>query len=179
MKILIVKRSKFISFLIPCSSIDEFNRYLSDIKKEYKNANHFCYAYIIQDKIKCSDDKEPSKTAGIPILNCLSKNNLVNVGCIVARIFGGIKLGAAGLTRAYANSCLEAIKEAEITLYKVYSVVKIAFTYNLEAIVSDYVKNYNVLNKKYLDKVIYEIEVPIDEKEIFLKNIPIKFEIVI
>ena len=110
---LIVKNSKFITILykINDNKIDDI---LLNIKKEYPDATHYCYAYIVDDIKKSSDDGEPSGTAGIPILKVLENNNLTNVLCIVIRYFGGIKLGANGLVRAYTKSCANAIKVADL-----------------------------------------------------------------
>ena len=80
-------------------------------KKEYKDSTHICYAYIINSSEKCSDDGEPNGTAGLPILNILKKNNLTNVLAIVIRYFGGIKLGAGGLLRAYSDAANKAVSQ--------------------------------------------------------------------
>lgn len=102
-----ISKSKFYSYLIETSSVDEFSKELDKLKSMHKKATHFCYAYIIDDngsKEKCFDDGEPKGTAGQPILNVLKKKNLRNVGVIVVRYFGGIKLGAGGLLRAYTKA---------------------------------------------------------------------------
>ena len=95
-----IKKSKFISKIYKVKNIDKVNTILSDLKKEYSDATHHCYAYIINEHKKSSDDGEPGGTAGIPILQVLDKNNLNYVLCVVIRYFGGIKLGAGGLVRA-------------------------------------------------------------------------------
>ena len=89
-----INKSKFITNLISVNNIDEINYNLNIIKNKYKDATHNCYAYIINNNKRFSDDNEPSGTAGLPILDCLEKNNLNYVLCIVTRYFGGIKLGA-------------------------------------------------------------------------------------
>ncbi len=111
----IINKSKFITFLFKISSIDEANKYLDDLKEEYKDATHVCYGYIIDNVERFSDDNEPSGTAGMPILNVLKKNELTNVLCVVVRYFGGIKLGAGGLTRAYTKSVTECLDITEMT----------------------------------------------------------------
>ena len=76
---LVITKSKFITFLYRVNTIDEINNYLDELKKEYKDATHHCYAYILNNTKKASDDKEPSGTAGMPILNVLEHNDLTNV----------------------------------------------------------------------------------------------------
>lgn len=104
-----IKKSKFIALYYKIDSVDEVNDILQDLKKEHKKAKHFPYAYKIDNNIKKSDDKEPSGTAGMPILNIIEKNNLNNCLIVVIRYFGGIKLGTGGLLRAYSNASKEVI----------------------------------------------------------------------
>ena len=101
---IIINKSKFITIIIPLTTIEQIDDILKNIKNKYKDATHYCYGYVINGKEKMSDDGEPSGTAGMPILNVIKKHDLTNVICIVVRYFGGIKLGAGGLTRAYSNS---------------------------------------------------------------------------
>lgn len=105
-----VKKSKFIAYYYEISSEDEIDIILDNIKKEHKKARHIPYAYKLFNTAKKSDDKEPGGTAGSPILNILEKNNLNNSLIVVVRYFGGIKLGAGGLIRAYSNAAREVIK---------------------------------------------------------------------
>ena len=128
---IILKKSKFITKLYRADSIEEINNILNSIKSEYQDATHICYGYILSEIEKCSDDGEPSKTAGIPILNVLKKNNLTNVLAIVIRYFGGIKLGAGGLIRAYGNSVSEAIKQATIMEDIPYNKYQIVLSYEM------------------------------------------------
>ncbi|MBE5740933.1 MAG: YigZ family protein [Clostridiales bacterium] len=105
---LIINKSRFIALRYELSSLDEVADILSALKKEYKKATHICYAYVYnRDQVseKCSDDGEPGGTAGYPILNVIKKKNLTNTMVVVVRFFGGIKLGAGGLTRAYTKAC--------------------------------------------------------------------------
>ncbi len=105
-----IKKSKFIGLYYEVTDIQEVTNILADLKKEHKKSRHMPYAYKIGSNVKKSDDKEPSGTAGLPILNIIDKNNLNNCLIIVIRYFGGIKLGAGGLLRAYSNAAKEAIK---------------------------------------------------------------------
>ena len=99
-----IKKSKFIGYYYNINSIDEVDTILQEVKKENKKARHFPYAYKIDNQIKKSDDKEPTNTAGGPILNIIEKKELNNVLIIIPRYFGGIRLGAGGLIRAYGKT---------------------------------------------------------------------------
>ncbi len=107
--ILEIKKSKFIGYYYEVDSVDEVINILELLKKNNKKARHIPYAYKIDNQIKKSDDKEPSGTSGMPILNIIEKNNLNHVLIAVVRYFGGIKLGAGGLIRAYGNTAKEVI----------------------------------------------------------------------
>jgi uncharacterized YigZ family protein len=100
---IIIKNSKFIGYLFSIKDEEEVNKIIENIKKENKKARHIPYAYKMDNIVKKSDDKEPSGTAGNPILNIINIKNLNNVIIVVVRYFGGIKLGAGGLIRAYST----------------------------------------------------------------------------
>ena len=99
-----INKSKFYGIIIPINNIEEIPNILNNIKNEYKDATHYCYAYILDNIKRFNDDGEPGGTAGMPILNVLENNNLNHLLAVVVRYFGGIKLGAGGLVRAYTNS---------------------------------------------------------------------------
>ena len=102
-----INKSRFIAYKLELTSLDAVKPFLEKLKKEHKKARHVCYAYVYNKEVvseKCSDDGEPGGTAGYPILNVIKKKNLTNVIVAVVRYFGGIKLGAGGLTRAYTKS---------------------------------------------------------------------------
>lgn len=105
-----IKKSKFIGLLYEVKSEEEVNTILQNLKKEHKKARHFPFAYRIDNKIRKSDDKEPSNTAGLPLYNIIEKKDLNNALIVVIRYFGGIKLGAGGLFRAYSNTASELLK---------------------------------------------------------------------
>ena len=105
---LVINKSRFVAYKLELNSLDEVKPFLASLKKEHKKANHVCYAYVYNKDMvseKCSDNGEPNGTAGYPILNVIKKKNLTNVLVAVVRYFGGIKLGAGGLTRAYTKAC--------------------------------------------------------------------------
>ena len=155
---IIINKSRFITILTNINDIDKIKEKLENIKKQYKDATHYCYAYIINNHEKCSDNGEPSGTAGMPILNVLKQNDLTNVLCVVIRYFGGIKLGAGGLIRAYSSSASEALNKATITtLVNGYNIT-IEFSYdNLKQI--DYLlKNINI-KKDYQTNITYNFNI--------------------
>lgn len=107
-----IKKSKFIGLYFPVKSQDEVVEILNNLKKEHKKATHICYAYRLTSPFseKAFDDGEPSGTAGKPILNVLQKQDKKDSLLVVVRYFGGIKLGAGGLVRAYSKTASETLK---------------------------------------------------------------------
>ena len=99
----IINKSKFIAYSFCLQSFEQIDTFLQEIKQKYADATHICYAYKFFGNEKAVDNGEPQGTAGKPILECIKKQNLSNVLVVVVRYFGGIKLGAGGLTRAYGN----------------------------------------------------------------------------
>jgi len=102
-----INKSKFYSYAYNVKTMEEINSILENHKKEHKKATHICYAYIVDDngtKEKYNDDKEPKGTAGQPIMNVIKKRGLRNILIVVVRYFGGTKLGAGGVLRAYSKS---------------------------------------------------------------------------
>ena len=160
---IIINKSKFITVLTNINDINKVKEKLEDIKKTYKDATHYCYAYIINNHEKCSDNGEPSGTAGMPILNVLKQNNLTNILCVVIRYFGGIKLGAGGLIRAYSTSASEALNKANITnLVNGYNIT-IEFPYDNLKQINYLLKNIDI-KKTYQTNITYTFNI---EKEIF------------
>jgi len=107
----IIEKSRFIAYLLPCFSEEEYKETLKLIKKKYYDASHVCSAFICDNIKRSSDDGEPSGTAGVPILSTLEKNNCNQCAAYVVRYFGGIKLGTGGLVRAYGSVVSEAIEK--------------------------------------------------------------------
>ncbi len=156
---IIIKNSKFICIIHKIYNIDDIDLYLKTVKDLYKDATHYCYAYIINDIKKFNDDGEPNGTAGSPIIQVLEKNNLNYVICIVIRYFGGIKLGAGGLIRAYSKSVVECLKLSNIKeLIKGYN-VDIIFNYNYINTVNYLLKECNILNKEFNDNITYNLNI--------------------
>lgn len=112
-KEIVIEKSRFICSLKKVHSEAEAQEFIKTVKKEFWDATHNCSAYIVDDLAqRSSDDGEPSGTAGIPMLEVLRKNGLTETAAVVTRYFGGIKLGAGGLVRAYSGSVAGAVKEA-------------------------------------------------------------------
>lgn len=155
---IIINKSRFITILTNINDIDKVKEKLEEIKKKYKDATHYCYAYIINNHEKCSDNGEPSGTAGMPILNVLKQNDLTNILCIVIRYFGGIKLGAGGLIRAYSTSASVALNKAIITnIVNGYNIT-IEFSYdNLKQI--DYLLKNIDIKKDYQTNITYNFNI--------------------
>ena len=154
-----VKKSQFICHLFPTKTKKESKEIILKVNEQYNDATHNCTAYIVSDGEGFDDDGEPGGTAGKPMINVLRKNDLHNVTAIVTRYFGGIKLGAGGLVRAYSKSVLEAINEAEILEVELYDVYTLVFEYSDIKLVDGEVRNNNleVTGKDYSDKVTYDV----------------------
>lgn len=109
---IIIEKSRFIATAINVDSVEQATDFIASKRKRYFDATHNCYAYVIGDKAKFSDDGEPQGTAGMPIYECIKNSKIDHVCVVITRYFGGIKLGAGGLVRAYSGSCAEALKSA-------------------------------------------------------------------
>ena len=126
------KRSKFLAFAFPVSTIEEIKNKVAEFQKKYYDARHVCYAYMIgpdRTVFRANDNGEPSGTAGKPILGQINSNNLTDVLIIVVRYFGGVKLGTGGLIVAYRLAAAEAIANAEIIEKKVELSISFNFEY--------------------------------------------------
>ena len=155
---IVINKSRFICLLIPVSDVDEVALYLEEARELYPAATHYCYAYIIDALKKASDDGEPSKTAGMPMLNVLEKNDLNHILAIVIRYFGGVKLGAGGLVRAYSQSVVEGLAHADIVTKVKAPYYSITFDYHFSRQMDHFLKTHSidVLIKDYQDKIRYE-----------------------
>ena len=156
---LIIKNSKFISLIFRVYNKDEVNDILDSIKKEYPNATHYCYGYVIDSDVRANDDNEPSGTAGYPILNQITSNYLNYTLIVVIRYFGGIKLGVGPLTRTYAKVAREVIRDNNIIeLEKGYD-IDIIFNYNDIKDIDYILGNSKVINKSFDENITYNVYV--------------------
>lgn len=156
---IIIKNSRFITILLKIDS-ENIKKELEKIKNTYQKATHYCYAYIYNDIKHFSDDGEPGGTAGMPILNVLEKECLNNVLCIVVRYFGGIKLGAGGLVRAYTKAVTEGLKLAEFIHLEKGFKVEIVFNYNSEKQINYLLRNIQIINKYFQENITYTALIP-------------------
>lgn len=151
----IIKKSKFITYLYKINNEKEIKDIINDIKIKHKDSTHVCYAYRLNEIEKCIDDGEPSGTAGMPILNVLKKENLNFILCIVVRYFGGIKLGAGGLIRAYGGCCKNALKNCDIVNIEKGFIIEITFSYEKSKDIDFLIKDNIILSKKYETNINY------------------------
>ncbi len=156
---LIIKNSKFICSVFLLESFEDISRYLEEVKLKYSKATHYPYAYIFNELKKADDDGEPTRTAGMPILNVLEKEKITNILCVVTRYFGGIKLGAGGLIRAYSKSVSNVLLKANFKELSNGYIVSVITTYNNVRELEYLLNNKIIINKEFNDKVIYKIVV--------------------
>jgi len=165
-----IKKSRFICHAKRVYSEEEARDFITAIKKEHYKATHNCSAFIIGERSeikRTSDDGEPSGTAGVPMLGVLENHNLTNVCVVVTRYFGGIKLGAGGLIRAYAGSVALAVKEIGIIEIKEQAGIAIQMSYAQYQEYSNFLKEYNLmeLDTNFTDQVDTMIYVDKEEKD--------------
>ncbi|WP_191560050.1 YigZ family protein [Metabacillus idriensis] len=167
-----IQKSRFICYINRATTEEEAQAFIQQIKKKHWDATHNCSAYLIgeQDLIqKANDDGEPSGTAGVPILEVLKKRKLKDTVAVVTRYFGGIKLGAGGLIRAYGSSTSEALNAIGIVERKLTRVMHTKIDYTWLGKVENELRNSNFQLKEihYLDTVEVETYVEEEQKEQF------------
>ena len=165
-----IKKSRFICHAKRVYSEEEARDFITAIKKEHYKATHNCSAFIIGERSeikRTSDDGEPSGTAGVPMLGVLENHNRTNVCVVVTRYFGGIKLGAGGLIRAYAGSVALAVKEIGIIEIKEQAGIAIQMSYTQYQEYSNFLKEHDLmeLETNFTDQVYTMIYVDKEEKE--------------
>jgi uncharacterized YigZ family protein len=177
---IIEKKSRFIANIFHVENIEQVEEQLNKIKKQHYSARHNCYAYRIikNDMIieKSSDDGEPSGTAGAPMLNILSKNNLCNILIVVTRYFGGILLGTGGLARAYSDATLKVIQQAKKEKNCKGYKLEILLEYSSFESFKYYCKNngINIINSNYNENINTIIELNEESKNKLLEDFQIK-----
>lgn len=169
---IVIQKSRFIAFISRAETEEEAQEFIQKIKKEHWNATHNCSAYLIgeQDQIqKANDDGEPSGTAGVPILEVLKKKQLKDTVAVITRYFGGIKLGAGGLIRAYGKATSEGLGAAGIVERKLMTVMHTKIDYHLLGKLENELRSsaYTIKNINYLDYVEFEVFVQEDQVEIY------------
>lgn len=169
---IIIQKSRFIGYVKRVETEEEAQSFIQDIKKKHHDATHNCSAYIIgeHDQIqKANDDGEPSGTAGVPMLEVLKKRQLKDTAVVVTRYFGGIKLGAGGLIRAYGNTTSEAIRATGVVKRQLMQGYSITVNYSLLGKLENILRNSDHILKtiNYLDTVEFIVYVKSGEETNF------------
>jgi len=169
---IIIQKSRFIGHIKRTESEEEALAFIQKIKKEHSQATHNCSAYLIGEHDqhqKANDDGEPSGTAGVPMLEVLKQNNLKDTCVVVTRYYGGIKLGAGGLIRAYSKTTSEALKATGIVERQLMKEIALTIEYPLLGKLENELRQQNYLIKDidYLELVTFNVLVNIDEIDSF------------
>lgn len=172
----IINKSRFIGYAAPISNEEDALSFIDEIKSMHRDATHNVYAYVLgkdSNVQRFSDDGEPSGTAGIPALEVLKKEELRNVVVVVTRYFGGIKLGAGGLIRAYTKGAKIGIEASEIIDKVLHNKLKLRFDYHLYGMIENYLLNKGIIidDTIYDDAVNMEVFINKKEEEAFRKRI--------
>ena len=163
-----IKKSRFIASLKQVTTDTEAAAFVEAIRKQYWDARHNCYAYQIGPTgqlQKSSDDGEPSGTAGRPMLDVLKKAKITNTVVVVTRYFGGIKLGASGLIRAYSHAVALGLDAATIADYVPFSIIKTTVAYSYVSLMERTALDYGmtITDRQFLDTVTFTLQIPADE----------------
>ncbi|MBN4058141.1 YigZ family protein [Mariprofundus ferrooxydans] len=168
----VINKSRFITHIARASNKDQAKDCISNIKTQYPDARHHCWAFIAGHPtttvdIGCNDDGEPSGTAGKPILNVLQHRGVGEIVLVVVRYFGGIKLGAGGLVRAYSSSASLAMEKLEVITLVDSKIFTITFDYHLENNIKHLLKTHNITIRKagYTTRISLCIDVPTTDIE--------------
>ncbi len=165
-----IKHSRFEAHLYPVFSLEEATKILKAIHHEFADASHRCYAYIIgdnQEHQKAEDDGEPSQTAGLPILDVLKKNDVTNVLCVVIRYYGGVKLGAGGLIRAYAKGASLTLEQAAFTRKVMVVQLAVSVPFDYIGVLEHLLVSEELLERSYDEKVTFTLKLKKTSLETF------------
>lgn len=166
----VVNKSRFIGIAVPVSSEEDIHNELERAHQDYPDASHYTYAYILGDDghtQKASDDGEPTRTAGYPILDVLLKNGLTDILVIVVRYFGGIKLGAGGLIRAYTKAAAQVVSVSQLAEKTVVYLCQVTTNYNHLGAIDRVVREETELKNVAYDETI-TFTFSVDEKRLDL-----------
>ena len=161
-----INKSRFISYLKHTDNVDDAKDYVSYVKALHPSATHHVVAMTIGktgEYGQANDDGEPSGTAGLPALDVFRKNDITNFTCVIVRYFGGVKLGAGGLVRAYSKSASTALKMLEITPIIDYLGLYLSFDYSFMNIIENRLSKYEIIKKQFSTDVTFIVRVPKDE----------------
>jgi uncharacterized YigZ family protein len=174
---LLVKKSRFICVLMPLNQLQDIDTKRDEAKQKYPGANHYCFAYRIRQDgsilERCSDDGEPTGTAGSPMLNVLAQNELENIMAIVVRYFGGTLLGTGGLVKAYTQSVQSALDKARIISMEYSQKVMLTLDYSYYGSLENYLSNIinEVADIQYAEQVRLEVWVAVDKLDAFIAKV--------
>ena len=171
-----IKKSVFLSHVKHVETEESAREFVTEIKKKYFDATHNCSAWILGengDKQKSNDDGEPGGTAGNPILDAIKKNELTNIAVVVTRYFGGIKLGAGGLIRAYSHTAALGISNSQIVQMTTFKKIAVTIEYSFLAQVENFLRNkkIRVENSEYAVDVTINILIEPENVENFLADL--------
>jgi len=167
---LVIKKSRFIGRIAPVTSAEEAMAFVREIKKRHWDASHHVWAYALRDgQRRCSDDGEPQGTAGLPALEVLQKEELVDCAAVITRYFGGTKLGAAGLCRAYAGACKAAIEAAGVVTMAPTQTLRVACDYSFYGKLQTLVPLFEglILSTDFGERVVLELRLEAGQAERF------------
>ena len=174
--LLIEKKSRFIATVRPVSTEEEANAFIEEMRKKYWDARHNCYAFTVgknRECTRCSDDGEPSGTAGRPMLEVLLGEELYNTAVVVTRYFGGVLLGTGGLVRAYTGAVQEGLKASTLITRQKGTLLRILTDYSdlgrIQYIAGE--RNQPVLDTEYTDQVKMHILTAAGDEEGFRKAV--------
>ncbi len=168
------KKSRFIAYLAYVTTEEDAQNFVSQIKKKHYDARHNVYAYILNSGgKKYSDDGEPSKTAGYPILEMLENEGVTDVVCVVTRYFGGTLLGTGGLIRAYTKSAKDCLEKAGVKKMILCDVLSLTFDYAYLSKIEHMLKTENLVtkDKTFLENVTLTVISPKDKTGALRENI--------
>lgn len=173
---IVEKKSRFIATVRPVKSEEEALAFLEEMKKKYWDARHNCFVYSVglnREYTRCSDDGEPSGTAGRPMLDVILGEDIYNVAVVVTRYFGGVLLGTGGLVRAYSKAVQEGLAASRIIEKRRGISMKVTTDYTgigkIQYIAGE--RSIPILNSEYTDKVVLELLIPLDETEAVQKAV--------
>lgn len=172
----IIEKSRFITTSKHVESEEEAKEFVLEVAAKYCDATHNCYAYICDNLgnfLRFSDDGEPQGTAGMPMLEVLKSKKLMQTAVVVTRYFGGIKLGAGGLVRAYSGCTAENLDVAQKVLYETCSQLKISADYSFIDTITRYFNenSADLLSTEYSNEVIFEVAIKKSEEEKFISEL--------
>ncbi|UIO42107.1 YigZ family protein [Brevibacillus brevis] len=170
---IVIERSRFIGYAQRVTTEEEATAFIAMIKKKHWDATHNCSAFVIgeNDQIqRSSDDGEPSGTAGKPILECIKKNGVKDTVVVVTRYFGGIKLGAGGLVRAYTAGTVTALKAAKIVVHTLHQTISVGVDYTWWGKVENELRldEHRVSGTDFTDKVTAHVLIPEGKQDEFV-----------